>query len=492
VGSWTSFQIDGYQLLSTKSYADPDSLSVFREADKHVRLQALLGETLCVSPWLPLAVAEAAIRSGTDGRILVTLPEGATWELQEDEIEDREAAIDALSAEALLDPGNGFAGHAYVASVAEVRDRLDVMGFTRRATMRVLATHVANQLAEIESLLEEDGSDPYGIQQRDREALRDLTFDAWLEAFRWLKERGAHRVDERGEYTSNSWDGYFIAASETTPLIRYLLDENMEHQYGFPWDDVRYLYRAALEVCPAHGNVMLDLTDVTSAGYYTELQPVVEEASAAQIARHAANAVTIILTEGPTDQRALQGALRVLYPHLEELYSFMDFGTMRVRGGAPALVAIVKSFAGAGVANRVIALFDNDTAAHNALRDLSAIPLPPNIRVLTYPPLALAVTYPTLSPVGQQIADVNGAAASLEMYFGEDVLRDEHGEFTPVQWGSMDWGMQRYQGELRDKARLQARFDEKLAAARADPTVIESQDWSGMRTIIDAIRAAFP
>ena len=41
----------------------------------------------------------------------------------------------------------------------------------------------------------------------------------------------------------------------------------------------------------------------------------------------------------------------------------MDFEGARVSGAAGSLAALVKAFVGAGIANRVVALFDNDTAA---------------------------------------------------------------------------------------------------------------------------------
>jgi hypothetical protein len=478
--------------MSTKSYADQETLSLFREADKRVRLRTLIGGTPFRSSWVTLDQAESAVRRDADGRLTATLPTGATWELLEEEIEQEEGAAPPFIpiGEAILDTEQEFDGHAYIASVAEIRDRLDAMGFTPRAAEQVLARYVAEQLAEIGALLDEDRS-AYVFYTHDRDVLAELTFDKWLEAFRWLKQRGAHRVDERGEYAESSWGGYFVPASEATPLLKYLLDDDSENKYGFPYDALRFLYRAALEVCPSDSEVMLDLSDVTSGGYYTEVQPVVDEARADQIALYPALAPTIILTEGSTDQRALQGALHLLYPHLTDLYSFMDFDAMRVRGGAPALVAAVKSFAAAGIANRVIALFDNDTAAHSALRELREVQLPATMRVLTYPPLALAAAYPTIGPVGEHVADINGSAASLEMYFGEDVLRDEQGVLTPVRWTSIDASLQRYQGELRNKPRLQARFAEKLTAAQRDPARVVSQDWAGMKAILDAVRKAF-
>ena len=45
----------------------------------------------------------------------------------------------------------------------------------------------------------------------------------------------------------------------------------------------------------------------------------------------------------------------------------------------------MKSFAGAGIVNKVLAIFDNDTAGESAVRTLNQISLPTNIRVMRLP-----------------------------------------------------------------------------------------------------------
>jgi hypothetical protein len=70
------------------------------------------------------------------------------------------------------------------------------------------------------------------------------------------------------------------------------------------------------------------------------------------------SAKIILLTEGKSDTAILSAALDLLYPHLAGYYSFMEFDALRVGGGAGNLANLVKAFAGAGIANRTIALFD--------------------------------------------------------------------------------------------------------------------------------------
>jgi hypothetical protein len=198
----------------------------------------------------------------------------------------------------------------------------------------------------------------------------------------------------------------------------------------------------------------------------------------------------VVLTEGSTDRWIIERSLGVLYPHLVDYFRFMDFEAARVAGGAGPLAGMVKAFVGAGIANRVVALFDNDTAGAAAIRSLSQIPIPPNIKVLQYPFLPLATTYPTLGPSGDVVMDVNGLACSIELYLGKDVLMSE-GFLSPVQWKGFDEGLRRYQGEITNKARIQERFKAKLRDAERSTAPIQGQDWSGLSLILGQLITAF-
>lgn len=177
---------------------------------------------------------------------------------------------------------------------------------------------------------------------------------------------------------------------------------------------------------------------------------------------------TVIVTEGRSDSWILREVMQLLFPHLANAFAFMDFDGFRVGGGAGVLANLVKAFAGAGIANKITAVFDNDTAAHAALASLSRIRLPVNIRLLCLPELDLLRSYPTLGPGGLTHLDVNGVAASIELYLGRDVLTDGTGSLRPVQWTGFEQSMARYQGEVVGKDELHQRFESKLAMARTD------------------------
>ncbi len=160
----------------------------------------------------------------------------------------------------------------------------------------------------------------------------------------------------------------------------------------------------------------------------------------------------------------------------------MDFG-LKPAGGVGPLVYDVKSFAGAGIENRIIALFDNDTAAFSAVDILKNINIPNNIIIRHYPDIELAKNYPTLGPNGMVDQNINGLACSIELYFGKDILEVD-GTLTPVQWKGYDERIKRYQGEVMKKPELKNRILEKIKKAQANLSAIPSQDWSGIDSIL--------
>jgi hypothetical protein len=171
---------------------------------------------------------------------------------------------------------------------------------------------------------------------------------------------------------------------------------------------------------------------------------------------HAFGKITL-LTEGTTDSRILSASLNAFYPEARDLYSFVDFEGFRVEGGASPLARLLRGFAGAGLSDRFIAIFDNDAAGHEALTSLKRVALPSNIRAITLPDLEFARDYPTIGPTGKLNADINGAAVSIETFLGRDALiRD--GELRPVRWSQWNSNAKRYQGEIDGKPEVSERY----------------------------------
>ena len=288
----------------------------------------------------------------------------------------------------------------YVASGAVVLDRLEAMGFTLQATRALYERYHSHRISELQEWSSK--SFERGELYFDEITfLKQLDFDSWLKHFRELKRKDVHDWD----FTLNVNSPVVQSLS---PLEKFILND--ECLFRFPPYDIRYFIRAVIEACGIESSFCVDLSDLVNSGYNDVKSSIAKNARDELTLDYPLNTKVIILTEGVTDRRVLEDSLRFLYPHLAEYYAFMDFDGANAPGGAGQLVNTVKAFAGAGIANRVIALFDNDTAASSALRGLGGVNLPSSMRVLKYPAIGIASQYPTTGPSGSVQMDVNGSA----------------------------------------------------------------------------------
>lgn len=431
MGTYTDFSVAGYPLINSKSAVIPEAMTVFRESDKRVFARRL-GERN------PLVWGDA-----------------------------HEEEADAVETATM-----------YVCSTDAVVARLEIMGFTINRTRRDFEVGRQAGLAMYQDWAKED-RDPPWFEEKVK-LIEALSFDAYLGALRQVLSEGLRPTP----FDDHEKPGLSAA-------VCYILDDNEDYLLGCFAPDIRCLIRAACEVAPKPSEVIQDITDLVDGGYYAPEAPICQQSIDSLTLGHLENANRIVLTEGSTDTQVLKASLGLLYPHLSSYYSFLDFDTARAPGGAGQLALLVKGFAAAGIGNRIIAIFDNDSAGRDAKRSLTQLRLPSNIAVLSYPDIELLRSYPTLGPSGNTNLDVNGLAASIELYFGSDVLCRQDGSLTPVQWKGYIEPLASYQGEVLGKTQLQTAFFGKMAKVENDPAEQERQDWSGIDAILRAIFGAF-
>lgn len=378
------------------------------------------------------------------------------WNSEHDEDDGEDYDVDVVQLRA---PGRTIAA------------RLDLLGITEREVLELLR----QQFKYTEELHQEDFYiDVPELSERSKQSVAvaaSLTVERWMESIRNLDDI----LDEQRPYEPGS------------PRWLFELVDSWE------W---RHLLRLFLLVWPDE-DVELDLTDLGEGGWLdTEFESYRPSTAMVTLRQSlAAHAPIVVLTEGRTDSEFLESALALIHPHLQDLIRFLDYSS-RPEGGAGALVRSVKAFASAGISNRVVALFDNDAAARDALRALDMAGLPKNITVLRYPATDLLARYPTLGPPSDDepegriaSADVNGLAGSIELYLGTDVLTQSNGELYPVQWRSYIAGVRAYQGEVTGKDQIHARFREKLRNATTEET--HSPAWLDLRAVLSTIIDAF-
>jgi hypothetical protein len=350
------------------------------------------------------------------------------------------------------------------ASVKVLADRLDALGIAAEDLDACLQHAIEEKIEELETL----GDEPWGAAKLHAvvDELLEMTFGEWVE-----RVKAAVLTRQPSE---SGWLDY----RKLTPLME--LWENF---------DPRWLLRAVLEAFDPAEVVLLDLTDLELGGYLQAYDFDPQIAATVMFSSALLNGTpAVVITEGTTDAEFLQAAIEIRRPHLVNFVRFYDFGL--VPGGAGVALSTVKSLAAAGVNNRVIVLLDNDTAAREALRALRNVQLPSHFVVDHYPPIDLASHYPSVGPTGPHTGDVNGLAGSIELYLGADVLTDPAtGALRPVVWGTRIPALSAYQGEVADKGAVQNAFRAKVSAARQDPSLVGTQDWSGLDAILDKLMA---
>ncbi len=376
------------------------------------------------------------------------------------------------------------------ATVMEVRDRLDVLGFTVTRARATLNRWVQIQLdwcakhggLERELLdreyadcsLEESGRKGFADRYA---ALQELTLDTWLSGVRELVRYDIHRWEEREK----------APGLGRVPI--YMLN-GVDDSLGFAECDKRLLLRAFLAAFDDTAVVELDATEIFEGALSPQFS-VTRYYRSLLDRDYPTHRNIIILTEGSSDIAILKTALECLYPHLIDYFTFFDFHSTNAVGSAGALAATVKALVAARIGDRFIAIFDNDSAGRDAMRGLLRLDLPATCLVIQYPAIELARNYPTLGPGGPVVMDVNGLAGGVELYLGRDALTADDGALVPVHWKGFVEGVSKYQGEVLAKDKVRDRFFEKVKTWKANPEAHPDRDWSALRTIWDAIRTAF-
>lgn len=252
------------------------------------------------------------------------------------------------------------------------------------------------------------------------------------------------------------------------PIFHDYVNEN-ETQFI---DQMLDMYMCIINVNQS-ATIEYELTDIISGGWISELET--------QDFFSDFMDTTIILTEGKTDVKVLSKSLELIYPDFKHLYTFFDFHTYKADGGTAYLAKLIKSFSASKINNRIIALFDNDTAALLEMEKLSKLPISDNIRVMKLPWLEFCESYPTLGPTGKENMNINGLAVSIELFFGQDILKC-NSDYSPVQWTDYVKSMGKYQGSIIDKSEVNTLMEKKLKHPD-----LENQDWDALKLLWENI-----
>lgn len=370
--------------------------------------------------------------------------------------------------------GEKYTRRYFTKTVRQAKRCLDVMGHTL-SRARILFEY--EKEGEIEYL--HDDGDEEKIQLLNKE----YTFDAWKSAVKKYAE-----IMAKDDYI----DGYFPLLKQEFPCneaerkvyaaLPYNEDGTffgidlyyMDEAIGNYWD----VFRVILEAFSEEESIVLDYTNLYLGGWCGEYP----EESDYKVAK------TVVLTEGSTDARIISDAIKVLYPDMSKYYSFIDFSAYDVQGSTNYLTHYLKAFVAAGIENRIIALYDNDSAGLAEIKNLERHSFPDNVRIMHLPDLDFCKEYPTIGPSGENRENINGRACSIEMYLGKDILC-ESGKFIPIRWKSYVDKVGDYQGEIVSKTDVLRAFESKIKRFENDG--VKSDELSDLDGLINQLFAAF-
>jgi len=363
----------------------------------------------------------------------------------------------------------------YSASTKVIKDRLELSGYSLETSKKAYKVYLQKAIKDLQNEIK--------YYKKNLELhlniLSAMNVEYWLSMLKEIRVRDIRYKPYDREKNENPFISYMCSHDwYGFPCIGY---------YGSPDICICIALRLIIETCIEDEEFIYDLTDLV-LGYCIDLDDDFVDYASSLVGD---KGKIIILTEGKSDTFILSESLKLLYPHLSDYFSFMDFDGAKVGGGADSLATMVKSFSGAGILNRVIAVFDNDTAAHVALKMLSKIKVSNNIKIMSLPEIDILNNYPTLSENSITLMNVNGLAGGIEAYLGENILRNDEGKYIPVHLTGYEESMKRYQGKFMEKDTLQKKFKQQLELCKNDNSLINNFDWSSIKAIFENIFTIF-
>ena len=371
--------------------------------------------------------------------------------------------IEHYDLEPVDEDGNDTFYHCIQIKKNVLLDRLEIQGYTLEFSKTMFNFFLKNEIEKFEQ------SD-YDFMKEELKFLKKVEFEDWIKKLDFIQQNEINRFKYNGEY------------EDSDELLHYMLTKDW---YGFQGIDVSVFLRLLLDVS-ADGIFLCDLTDLLLSGYIDD------EYITDMKERYFKSDKIIVLTEGKSDIEILSRTLKLLYPHLYSYFAFMDFENARVAGGAGPLTAIVKSFAGVGISNKIVAIYDNDTAAIDAAKQLAKIQLPSNIKIMFLPEIERLNSYPTIGPAGKSNMNINGMTGSIEMYLGHNILFNESSNsYYPIQWTGYNSGLKQYQGEIIEKDLVQKEYRKILKICEDDSSKIENYDFKDIRLVLQNLLKIF-
>ena len=390
-----------------------------------------------------------------------------------------------------------YTKYEYKTTVQKAKERFDALGYGIRKLNSMFDSCMSYAI-DYSGLLYHLHCDYKDIEVKASERMKkyNVTFQKWKNAMNKI-------ISYELEHGCVAWiqsstlDKDIGISTECDKVIFYAQKKyNSPSYYAIDTGYISsaYIYRLILEYCSPDDEIVLDFSYLQ---YWSE-DCILEGKKAAE-----SNEKTIVLVEGTSDKDILEFAIKHIYPHLADLFYFMDFDDSRGGkrdGGTTYVIKNLKTFYFSKIKAQFIAIFDNDAEGYQSKCNLlnSIQQWPDNFRILLYPDNKLFTSYPTIAPNGTIVNDnIIKKACSIELYLPDDLIK-QNNQYYPIEWearkevknenGNTEY---LYQGIISHKNDIKDSFHALKRDIESDRIPFISEDWERLKSILDTIVFAF-
>mgnify|MGYP003291791179 CR=1 FL=1 len=384
-----------------------------------------------------------------------------------------------------------YTRYMYKTTVKRAKERFDALGYGISNLEKVFDENILQAIDYSEFLHHLNVAyDDYEEVAQDRIKKR-VSFKKWKNAMKKI-------ITYELQHGNIRWTEKMPCIStECEKVIFYSLNDSDVESFYALFPEVipePYVFRLILESCADDDEIILD---------FSNLENWAEDCISKALSAAGNIEKTIVLVEGTSDKEILEYSLKMLYPHLSDLFYFMDFGDdygAKREGGTSYVIKNLKTFYFSKLNTKFIAIFDNDAEGYQSkcalLTEIKN--WPDNFRILLYPENKLFHKYPTLAPNGKIIMDnINKKACSIELYLPDSIIKED-GKFSPIEWEArkkirnIDGNEEAlYQGVITQKDDIKKKFHKLRKAIDKGEKEFVDEEWLRMKQLLDAIVFAF-
>lgn len=281
-----------------------------------------------------------------------------------------------------------------------------------------------------------------------------LPFEKYFEAVKSINISKVDTVNLAVESHENGYDfgEYVRRCIFSDPSIETLFIDGLEKKDPEDWRNPKYVLSEFLENLDPY--IMLRIIAENPANSECELQwnyfDVIDNGWVKReniVKELSPQEKVLIVTEGSSDSFILRKTLNSLYPDVADFFDFVDMEENYPFTGVGNLYNFCLGLVRISIQNKIIILFDNDTAGIEKYEQAMLLDKPSHFLVTKLPDHPSFTRFKTHGPQGVTVENINGKAVAIECFLD---LKNENSE-PSIQWTSYNKKKRQYQGELENK-----------------------------------------